>query len=171
MFNRRCGVFIISITEEWRDVIGYEGFFVVSTLGRVKSITRVIEIYNQFGALHHMEVKEKLLTQSSNGRYPSVCLSMNGKSLTCNVHRLVLEAFIGPRPKGMVCRHFPDRDTRNNRLDNLRWGTPEENQADKIVHGTSNYGLKHSTHTKQIMSEKAKANWAKRKSTLIVELV
>lgn len=58
------------------------------------------------------------------------------------VHRLVLEAFVGPRPRGMVCRHFPDRNPSNNRLDNLQWGTCRENAADKKVHGTTTPGSK-----------------------------
>lgn len=52
------------------------------------------------------------------------------------VHRLVLEAFVGPCPEGMECRHFPDRNPRNNRRENLRWGTPVENAHDQVVHGT-----------------------------------
>lgn len=59
------------------------------------------------------------------------------------VHRLILEAFAGPRPKGMQCRHFPDRNPANNRLDNLQWGTGKENQADRRVHGTAHLGEKH----------------------------
>lgn len=51
------------------------------------------------------------------------------------VHRLVLETYIGPCPKGLECRHL-DGDPANNCLDNLRWGTPKENGQDKIEHGT-----------------------------------
>lgn len=50
-------------------------------------------------------------------------------------HRLVLEAFIGPCPEGMECRHL-DGDAGNNRLENLAWGTPIENGEDKVRHGT-----------------------------------
>lgn len=53
-----------------------------------------------------------------------------------SVHNLVLTAFVGPRPDGMQCRHFPDRDRSNNRLENLQWGTQKENEADKLIHGT-----------------------------------
>lgn len=52
------------------------------------------------------------------------------------VHTLMLEAFVGPCPEGMECRHFPDRDPASNRLANLQWGTRLENAADKRVHGT-----------------------------------
>lgn len=51
------------------------------------------------------------------------------------VHRLVLFAFVGPCPEGMECRHL-DGNRTNNRLSNLKWGTPEENTQDKIEHGT-----------------------------------
>ena len=42
----------------------------------------------------------------------------------------------------MECRHFPDRSRKNNRLNNLQWGTPLENAADKDIHGTRVYGSK-----------------------------
>lgn len=49
------------------------------------------------------------------------------------VHRLVLEAFVGPRPDGMECRHL-DGDPANNRLANLAWGSPVENASDRKRH-------------------------------------
>jgi hypothetical protein len=52
------------------------------------------------------------------------------------VHRLVLEAFVGPCPEGMECRH-KDGNPGNNRLDNLAWGTRKENHADSVEHGTA----------------------------------
>ena len=52
------------------------------------------------------------------------------------VHRLVLEAFVGPCPDGMECRHL-DGNPGNNRLDNLAWGTRAENQQDAIRHGAA----------------------------------
>lgn len=62
---------------------------------------------------------------------------------TMYIHRLVLEAFVGPCPSGMECRHFPDRNPSNNCLDNLQWGTPLENNHDRFFHGTSNKGERH----------------------------
>lgn len=60
----------------------------------------------------------------------------------CLTHVLVLLTFVGPAPNGMICRHFPDREPTNNRIENLRWGTWEENRADTIVHGTDARGEK-----------------------------
>jgi hypothetical protein len=59
---------------------------------------------------------------------------------TRKVHRLVLEAFVGPCPVGLECRHDPDRDPANNRVENLCWGTSKENGEDMIRHGTTAKG-------------------------------
>jgi hypothetical protein len=52
------------------------------------------------------------------------------------IHRLVLEAFVGPRPAGMNCCHF-DGNRLNNRLENLRWDSVKSNHADTLRHGRS----------------------------------
>lgn len=64
-----------------------------------------------------------------------VNLRRDGKPRPFAVHALVLEAFVGPRPEGMECRHL-DGDPTNNALANLAWGTRAENIADKRRHGT-----------------------------------
>lgn len=61
------------------------------------------------------------------------------KAWRVTVHRLVLEAFIGPRPPGMYGCHNNGNPT-DNRLRNLRWATPRENVADMHRHGTSRWG-------------------------------
>lgn len=55
------------------------------------------------------------------------------------VHRLVLEAFVGPCPEGMMCCHNNGINS-DNRLENLRWDTGTNNQADRLAHGTHNRG-------------------------------
>ena len=72
----------------------------------------------------------------------SVSLRTNGRSRKHLLHRLILEAFIGPCPEGMECCHFPDRDPSNNNLNNLRWDTRKNNHQDRIIHGTNNAGEK-----------------------------
>lgn len=79
----------------------------------------------------------------SKAGYPMVTLPGNSRRY---VHRLVLEAFVGPSPKGAQARHFPDRDKTNNRIENLQWGTRSENQMDRAVHGTSNRGERCANH-------------------------
>jgi hypothetical protein len=57
-------------------------------------------------------------------------------------HSLVMEAFVGPRPKGMIIRHIDGNPT-NNRLSNLQYGTHSQNESDKRTHGTTLLGEKH----------------------------
>jgi hypothetical protein len=76
--------------------------------------------------------------------YMSVCLCNGPKWRYTTVHRLVLETFVGPRPKGFVCRHL-NGIRADNRLENIRWGTYAENCADAARHGT----LIHGTQSKK----------------------
>ena len=62
------------------------------------------------------------------------------------LHRLVLEAFVGPCPKGMESRHLNDVGT-DNRFVNLSWGTHVQNTADKAINGKLLFGEKHANST------------------------
>lgn len=79
-------------------------------------------------------------------RYCVVCLRhpTTSKVRCLYIHALVLNAFVGLCPAGCQALHG-DNNTANNRLDNLRWGTPLENAADKVQHGTQTHGERHST--------------------------
>lgn len=112
--------------EVWKDVVGYEGHYQVSNLGRVKSLPRVV--VNKIRRV----VKEAFIKVNKS----SVVLSVSGRQKTCYVYRLVLEAFVGPCPIGMVACHYPDRSRDNNNLSNLRWDTHSGNEEDKKKHGT-----------------------------------
>jgi len=73
------------------------------------------------------------------GGYPTVNLARGGKKTICKIHRLVLEAYVGPCPEGMVACHG-DGDRANNDLSNLRWDTPRANSDDSLRHGTRALG-------------------------------
>ena len=105
----------------WLPVVGFEGRYEVSDEGQVRGLRR-----------------GRLLSPAFVRGYPSVNLSAGSLRKARKVHQLVLEAFVGPRPPGAQARHFPDRDTNNNRLENLSWATPLANQRDRDVHGTHN---------------------------------
>ena len=68
-----------------------------------------------------------------------VCLVRDGTKWSRHVHRLVLEAFLGPCPPGLICCHN-DGDPANNRLSNLRWDTYKSNSEDMLRHGTRRMG-------------------------------
>ena len=78
---------------------------------------------------------------STNG-YMRVCLTVDNKQHRKTVHALVLTAFRGRRPDGLVCRHL-DGDKRNNALLNLAWGTQAANIEDQRRHGTMYGGERH----------------------------
>lgn len=116
--------------------MGYEGLYEVSSLGRVRSLRRVVRC-----GLGQRVVPEKIL---SPGRgvlgYPAVLLrDGDGGALSVRIHGLVLEAFVGPRPPGAQCRHL-NGDRHDARLCNLAWGSAKENALDRISHGTTTKG-------------------------------
>jgi hypothetical protein len=128
--------------EIWKPAVGYEGYYEVSNMGRVRSLDRVIEQAGRWGLIKRkMRGRERRLKIGLHG-YPVVNLSMGGRCTTRRVHRLVLEAFVGPCPDGMECRHL-DGIPENNLLGNLRWGTRAENQEDIARHGTLACGERH----------------------------
>lgn len=76
------------------------------------------------------------LKQSITCGYLKVIINKMGRRYNRLIHRLVLETFIGPCPKGMEgCHNNGDRT--DNILDNLRWDTKKNNQADRAKHGTA----------------------------------
>lgn len=118
--------------EEWRPVVGWEGYYSVSSLGRVRSEPRVIFL----GAERRPQtIRGRILKLGEHtGGYLTVILCRGGKPQTHLVHKLVLTAFQGERPDGLEARHLDGVPT-NNARSNLEWGTPVENAADREAHG------------------------------------
>lgn len=122
--------------EEWKGVLGYEGSYEVSNMGNVRSVDRYVD-----KILKGKQTKEfkkgkilKLGKHITNGRFRVELYNKDNSSKKHSIHRLVLEAFIGPCPEGMECCHRDDNPS-NNRLDNLYWGTRKDNMEDKIKNG------------------------------------
>ena len=111
------------MSEIWRNVLGYEGKYMVSNLGRVKSIDRLVEYSG--GYTKHKPGKRMKPYLLRKG-YLRVALSKNGKRKSFLVHRLVWEAFNGPIPEGMQVNHINEVKT-DNRLENLNLMTNKEN--------------------------------------------
>ena len=98
--------------EKWLDIVGYEGVYSISNLGRVAS--------HQWGRF-------RLLKPRTNNRgYSIVNLSKNGILKTFKVHKLVAKHFI-PNPYGLTEINHKDEDKSNNRADNLEWCTRSYN--------------------------------------------
>ena len=113
--------------ETFKDIPGYEGLYQISDLGRVLSVKR-----GKF-----MKTRYRF-SGRLNGRihlpYEEVNLSKDGKFKTRVIHRLVLLTFKGPCPMGHIAMHQND-NPKDNRLINLKWGTPSENTTDAIKKG------------------------------------
>lgn len=116
--------------ETWKAIAGYEGLYDVSSEGRVRSAT--------MGRLLSQR------RQQVNGAYARfiVTLWRNNQRKVWSVHRLMLFAFVGPPDPGQVVRHLNGNAT-DNRLSNLRWGTRQENDADRHAHGAIVRGEQH----------------------------
>lgn len=117
--------------ETWKPVVGYEGHYEVSDHGRVRSLDRPL-IYKD-GRKGRLPGKMRKTPAGTHG-YPEVSFRKDGHPRVRTVHTLVLEAFIGLRPKGMEACHA-DGDRTNNHLQNLRWDTSSENNFDKATIG------------------------------------
>lgn len=106
--------------EIWVDIVGYEGLYSISNLGRIAS--------------HHRGENRILhpATHKWNG-YSYVDLSKNGVRKSFRVHVLVAKHFL-PNPQGLVDINHKDEDKLNNRVDNLEWCTKSYN----INYGTRN---------------------------------
>lgn len=113
--------------EEWRDVVGYEGLYQISNLGRVKSLDRL----DTKGRTVNKKIRKQSL--SNSGGYPSVSLyDRNGLSSVWNVHALVLKAF-STNPENKPCIDHINTIRTDNRLENLRYVTYTENNNNPIT--------------------------------------
>ena len=141
------------IQEIWKDVVGYEGLYQVSNLGRVKSLEKINP--------HNGNVfKEKVLSQNKSRLYNQVRLSNKGLAKTLTVHRLVAKAFI-PNPKNKPQVNHIDGDKRNNHVENLEWCTASENRVHALDNNLVNVPFGTSHHAcklteKQVLEIRAK---------------
>jgi hypothetical protein len=112
--------------EVWKDVVGFEGIYIVSNFGHVKS-------------LHKRKVKNKskILSKSSKNKgYVIHSLCSNGETKYMTLHRIVAIAFI-PNPENKPQINHIDGDKLNNRADNLEWCTSAENNKHAYKTGLS----------------------------------
>ena len=109
-------------TEEWRSVKGYEGFYEVSDMGRVRSLPRVIERVQGSYLKNGQIMKQR---EDQHGYY-QIILSLGENKRHAKVHRLVAEAFI-ENPEGKKEVNHIDNNPKNNMVENLEWCTHREN--------------------------------------------
>jgi hypothetical protein len=127
--------------ERWLPVVGYEGCYEVSNLGRVQRHSgRILKLY--------------LKRRSDRGEYYETRLCRGGVARTCHVHVLVARAFLGPCPDGYQVCHGP-AGSLDNSVENLSYGTPVKNAADRYRDGTEVLGSRN--HNAKLTEEIVRA--------------
>lgn len=127
------------MTEEvWKDIHGFEGKYQVSSIGRVKSVDRILP-HKTHGTWH---IKERILKPHWSGpghwKYLTVFLHYGeGKAKCTRVHRLVAETFI-PNPDNLPQINHIDGNKENNSVSNLEWVTALENTSHAWKNGLCN---------------------------------
>jgi hypothetical protein len=123
--------FIESISlpnEEWRDVIGYEGYYMVSSFGRILSLPRIINNHTGYRVSKHRILSPRL----NSGGYYQVAFCINKTLKQPHIHKLVAEAFI-PNPNNYPQVDHIDCNKRNNTVANLKWCTQSMNMNNPIT--------------------------------------
>ena len=146
----------ILMKEIWKDIEGYEGYYQVSNLGRVRSVERIV---------NRKKLKGKFISYGRDTKgYLFVNLSKENKQKTARVHRLVAQAFI-PKIDGKDYIDHIDGSRDNNNVSNLRWCTHKENCNFEIAKlrqrlgcmGNKKWlGKHHTEETKKKISESKK---------------
>lgn len=121
------------MAEIWKNIPGFDGAYEVSNLGRVRSFLRRIAV-NTFTIQRDKEPKILKPGLHTEG-YMIVVLYHKGKNPKKFIHRLVLMAFQGHPAYRYQGSHL-NGIRHDNRLENLKWCSPKENESHKIIHGT-----------------------------------
>lgn len=117
--------------EIWKDIKGYEGFYQVSSLGRVRSLDRIVHFKDGKRSRHY---NGQILKQKYHNGYPMVNLLKNKHIDTVYIHRLVIETFVPPLEGKSWCNHKNGVKS-DNRVEKLEWCTPSENKIHADLNG------------------------------------
>lgn len=112
--------------EEWRDVPGFEGLYMISSRGNARSVPRVTSRNGKT-----LRIPGGLLELNNSKGYLRINMRKNGKTFQGFIHQLVAEAFIGKREAGQDTRHL-DGNSLNNNVENIAYGSRSDNVADAI---------------------------------------
>lgn len=120
--------------EAWKDIPGYEGKYQASTAGNIRSLDRHITQLGRGGKPFTRLVKGRVLRPGQYCKAGHVSVVLGRKRFGIPVHRLVMLTFVGPCPMGQEVRHL-NGHSKDNRLENLAYGTRSENNLDVLRQG------------------------------------
>ena len=116
--------------EFWRDIPGYEGSYQVSSMGRVRSLPRVVPVYDSVRRISYARpCPGVILRQAVCDKAGHVSVHLGKYCRGIPVHQLVMLAFHGLPPPGTEAMHL-NGNPKDNRPENLRYGTHSENMTD-----------------------------------------
>lgn len=132
------------MAEIWKPVPGYGGHYEASSIGRIRSIDRIVVKRHRSGKLIQQKYAGRLLKpcKTDDLGHMVVHLGVDGRKINVAVHRLVLLAFVGEPGAGQEACHN-NGNASDNREGNLRWDTHKANNGDRIIHGTYALGQDH----------------------------
>lgn len=115
--------------EEWRDVVGYEGYYIVSNFGRIATIRDSYE-YTRNGKTFTKNWPRHICSTSiaPTTHYERMTFRVNYKHDTQLVHRVVAQAFL-PNPNNYTCIDHIDDNPKNNHVSNLQWCNHQINNS------------------------------------------
>lgn len=126
--------------EVWKDVVGYEGYYEVSSYGRVRSVGKYVNVAIRYNNVRYRKGRVLKLNLKRNG-YLTVDLSKDNKTKTISVHRIVAMAFL-PMIEGKNVVNHINLNKLDNRVENLEWTTHKENSQHAASHGVMYGGLR-----------------------------
>ncbi len=127
--------------EIWRDIPGYEGSYQVSTKGRVRSLPRYVPVQDSVRGISYARYcPGKILRQAVCDRAGHLSVHLGKYCRGIPVHQLVMLAFHGFPPPGLEAMHI-NGNPKDNRPENLKYGTHSENMIDMYRNGKGNISL------------------------------
>lgn len=125
--------FLASITldgEEWKDVVGYEDDYMVSNLGRIVVLSRILYRTQKNGKIVKYNMKPHLSSTytSPSSVYRRTTFIKDGKQDTQLLHRVIAMAFI-PNPNNYPCVDHIDDNPNNSIASNLQWCSYKMNNS------------------------------------------
>lgn len=160
--------------EVWKDIPNYEGLYVISNYGNIKSVTRTV----RFGRGFKTYESQYLKYQEDKDGYFRVGLSKNGKKKRYRVNRLVALTFIKNENNLPVVNH-KDGNKQNNYVDNLEWVTNSENDLHafktglRVAHdgGASKNVVQLDMKTLKVINEYKSISEASRKTGISIQMI
>lgn len=123
----------LTTDEIWKDIIGYEGIYKISSFGRILTLEKT------YPHRHGLQKKRSIIRKVTTikNRYPFLTLTKEGKMVVRKLHRLIAIHFI-PNPENKRFINHKNGDKKDFRIENLEWCTQRENSIHAHRNGLCN---------------------------------